>query len=117
MRVGNAPPQSILLVDDSPEEFAALEASLAPLGQRLVRACSGQEALKKILVEDFACILLDARMPGLDGRETAVFIQALERTRHVPLLFLTEGECAVHARGGHDVHRARSPDRWLIRPR
>ncbi|WP_395843725.1 PAS domain S-box protein [Cystobacter fuscus] len=92
MRAVNAPQQGILLVDDSPEELAALEASLAPLGQRLVRAHSGQEALKKILVEDFACILLDARMPGLDGRETALFIHALERTRHVPLLFLTEGE-------------------------
>jgi PAS domain S-box-containing protein len=88
----NAPHQSILLVDDSPEELAVLEASLAPLGQRLVRAHSGQEALKKILVEDFACILLDARMPGLDGRETALFIQSLERTRHVPLLFLMEDE-------------------------
>ncbi|MFY0583402.1 PAS domain S-box protein [Cystobacter fuscus] len=92
MRFVNAPHPGILLVDDSPEELAALEASLAPLGQRLVRAHSGQEALKKILVEDFACILLAARMPGLDGRETALFIQALERTRHVPLLLLTEGE-------------------------
>jgi PAS domain S-box-containing protein len=91
MRVVNAPHPGILLVDDSREELAALEASLAPLGHRLVRAHSGQEALKKILVEDFACILLAARMPGLDGRETALFIQALERTRHVPLLFLTEG--------------------------
>jgi PAS domain S-box-containing protein len=92
MRVENASRVSILIVDDNLADLAALEAILAPLGQRLVRAHSGQEALKKILVEDFACILLDVRMPGLDGWETARFIQGLERTRQVPLLFVTEGE-------------------------
>ncbi|MDQ3096956.1 MAG: response regulator, partial [Chloroflexota bacterium] len=60
---------SILMVDDRPANLLALEAILAPLGHRLVRADSGQEALRKLLVEDFALILMDVQMPGVDGIE------------------------------------------------
>ncbi|MFL5577018.1 MAG: ATP-binding protein [Gemmatimonadaceae bacterium] len=82
-------PVSLLLVDDRPENLLALEAILEPLGQRLVRAHSGDEALKAILKEDFAAILLDVQMPGLNGFETARIIKSRERSRAIPILFLT----------------------------
>ncbi len=70
------PQASILLVDDHPANLVALEATLAPLGQRLVCASSGRDALKALLVDEFAVILLDVQMPGLDGFETAALIRA-----------------------------------------
>jgi signal transduction histidine kinase len=84
-----APAASILIVDDRPENLLALEAILEPLGQRIVRASSGELALRRCLEEDFAVILLDMRMPGMSGLETAAFVKARERSRHVPILFLT----------------------------
>ncbi|HET7457393.1 MAG TPA: ATP-binding protein [Gemmatimonadaceae bacterium] len=83
------PPVSILLVDDRPENLLALEAILEPLGQRLVRANSGDEALKRILQEEFAAILLDVQMPGLSGFDTARIIKSRERSRAIPIIFLT----------------------------
>src|SRR4028118_286083 len=74
---------------DRPENLLALEAILEPLGQRLVRASSGDEALKALLREEFAVILLDVQMPGIDGFETAQLIRARERTRTVPIIFVT----------------------------
>ena len=82
-------PVSILLVDDRPENLLALEAILEPLGQHLVRAHSGDEALKKVLIHDFAVILLDVQMPGINGFETAKLIKARERSRYIPIIFLT----------------------------
>ena len=79
----------ILLVDDRPENLLALEAVLEPLGRTLVRAGSGDEALKRLLTDDYALILLDVQMPGMDGYETADYIKRLERTRSVPIIFLT----------------------------
>jgi signal transduction histidine kinase/CheY-like chemotaxis protein len=79
----------ILLVDDQPENLLALESVLAPLGQHLVKANSSSEALRSILEQDFAVILLDVRMPGTDGFETATLIRARERSKHVPIIFLT----------------------------
>jgi PAS domain S-box-containing protein len=86
------PVASILLVDDHPPNLVVLEAALAPLGQRLVRADSGPEALKRVAEEDFAAILLDVQMPELDGYQTARLIKSQERARHVPLLFLTASQ-------------------------
>jgi PAS domain S-box-containing protein len=86
---GSEHPYKILLVDDRPENLSALEAVLDSLGQTLVRATTGEEALKRLLREDFAVILLDVQMPGLDGFETARIIKQLEKTRHVPIIFLT----------------------------
>ncbi|HVF78914.1 MAG TPA: SpoIIE family protein phosphatase [Solirubrobacteraceae bacterium] len=80
---------AILLVDDHPENLLALEAILEPTGYRLVRARSGAEALKAMLQGEFAAILLDVQMPGLDGFETAELIRARERTRSVPIIFVT----------------------------
>ena len=79
----------ILLVDDRPENLLALEAILQSLGHELVRAESGEEALKRLLHDDFAVILLDVQMPGMDGFETAAHIKQRERTRHIPIIFLT----------------------------
>src|SRR6185437_14832345 len=79
----------ILLVDDRPENLLALEAILEPLGQRLVRATSGKEALRRLLERDFAVILLDVQMPGMSGFETAQVIKSRERTKFIPIIFLT----------------------------
>jgi diguanylate cyclase (GGDEF)-like protein len=83
------PRVSVLLVDDRAENLLALEVSLEPLGQRLVRARSGDEALRAVLDEQFAVILMDIRMPGLDGFETMALLKQRERSRHVPIIFLT----------------------------
>lgn len=82
-------PATILLVDDRPENLIALEAVLEPLGHSLLCAGSGEEALKQLLVQDVALILLDVRMPGMDGFETAARIKERERNRDVPIIFLT----------------------------
>jgi response regulator RpfG family c-di-GMP phosphodiesterase len=79
----------ILLVDDRPENLVALEAMLGALDQTLVRATSGEEALKALLVDDFAVILLDVRMPDMDGFDTAAHIKRRERTKDIPIIFLT----------------------------
>ena len=79
----------ILLVDDRPENLLALEAILEPLGQELVRVESGEEALRRLLHDEYAVILLDVQMPGMDGFQTAELIKKLERTRHIPIVFLT----------------------------
>jgi PAS domain S-box-containing protein len=79
----------ILLVDDRPENLLALEAILEPLGHRLVRAQSGEEALRAVLKHDFAVILLDVQMPSMNGFEVARIVKSRERTRHIPIIFLT----------------------------
>jgi CheY-like chemotaxis protein len=79
----------VLLVDDRPENLLALEAILSPLDVDLVRAGSGDEALRALLRSDFALILLDAQMPGMDGFETATRIKRRHRTKDVPIIFVT----------------------------
>jgi signal transduction histidine kinase len=80
---------NILAVDDHPENLVALEAILASLGQNLVKATSGMEALRCLLNEDFAVILLDVQMPGMDGFETATLIRQRSRSQYTPIIFLT----------------------------
>lgn len=80
---------NILLVDDRTENLLALESILSNLGHTLVMANSGAEALKWLLKQDFAVILLDVQMPGLDGFETAELIRGRERSQHTPIIFLT----------------------------
>jgi signal transduction histidine kinase len=80
---------NILLVDDRPENLLALEAILSPLGHQLVKANSGAEALKQLLRQDFAVILLDVHMPRMDGFETAELIRGRERSHDTPIIFLT----------------------------
>jgi CheY-like chemotaxis protein len=79
----------ILLVDDRPDNLLALSAILSSLGHDLVRAHSGEEALKAMLSDDFALVILDVQMPGMDGYATATHIKRRERTRSVPIIFLT----------------------------
>ena len=82
-------PVKILLVDDQPANLLALEAVLGCLGQELVKVRSGEEALRRLLDDDFAVVLLDVQMQGLDGFATAKLIRARERTRSTPIIFLT----------------------------
>ncbi|HEX6911013.1 MAG TPA: ATP-binding protein [Longimicrobium sp.] len=79
----------ILMVDDRPENLMALEAILEPLSVELVRAYSGEEALRQVLLHDFAVILLDVQMPGMNGFETAQLIKKRERSKLTPIIFLT----------------------------
>lgn len=80
---------AVLLVDDRPENLVALEATLATLDCELVTASSGAEALRHLMREDFAVIVLDVQMPDLDGFETAEYIKRRERTRTIPIIFVT----------------------------
>lgn len=97
---------SILLVDDHPANLLALEVILEPLGQRTVRASSGEEALARLNEEDFSVVLLDVMMPGVDGLHTADIIRS--RGRETPIIFMTAGDTpdlAGYARGGVDLLR------------
>jgi PAS domain S-box-containing protein len=82
-------PTNILLVDDRHENLVALDAILEPLGENLIYAHSGEEALRKLLRHDVAVILMDVQMPELDGFETANLIKQRERTKAIPIIFLT----------------------------
>ncbi|MPY94629.1 MAG: SpoIIE family protein phosphatase [Acidimicrobiia bacterium] len=82
-------PADILVVDDRPENLVALEAIVEPLGVRVRTALSGDAALRALLHEDFALILLDVQMPGLDGFTTATMIKQHPRTADIPIIFLT----------------------------
>jgi signal transduction histidine kinase len=90
-RTDSAPPR-VLLVDDAPQNLLALEAMLGELHLDLVLATSGEEALRCLLKSDFAVILLDVLMPGMDGLETAELIRARERSRDTPIIFVTAAE-------------------------
>jgi two-component system sensor histidine kinase/response regulator len=83
---------NILLVDDQPANLLALEAMLQDLGQNLVHASSGREALKCVLSQDFAVILLDVKMPEMDGFETATLIRQRDKSRDTPIIFLTAAD-------------------------
>src|ERR1051325_478570 len=98
------PRVSILLVDDRPDKLLALESLLSDLGQNLVKARSGKEALKCLLQEDFALILLDVAMPGMDGFETAALIRQRPRSEHTPIIFVTSiNESENHIAKGYSL--------------
>jgi signal transduction histidine kinase len=95
---------NILVVDDRDENLLALEAVLSDPGYRIVRARSGREALREVLDQDFALILLDVVMPGVDGYETAVLIRERPRSRQTPIIFLTANDWGVqHVFRGYTV--------------
>jgi len=97
-------PVNILVVDDRDENLMAVEAVLSDPGYRLVRARSGREALKEVLDQDFALILLDVVMPGVDGYETATLIRERPRSRQTPIIFLTANDWgAQHVFRGYTV--------------
>lgn len=97
-------PTSVLLVDDRPDNLLALEAVLEPLHIEIVRAASGEDALRAVLRHDFALIVLDVQMPGIDGFETARHIRERERTAAIPIIFLTAiSRSAEHQLRGYDL--------------
>lgn len=109
-----------LLVDDRRENLMALEAILQGLRVQSVAVESGEAALKQLLVDDFAVILLDAQMPDMDGFETASHIKRRERTRHVPIIFLTAADRdAQLALRGYSVgavdYLTKPFDPWVLR--
>src|ERR1700704_1628318 len=93
----------ILLVDDNPDNLVSLEAALETLNEDLVSARSGTEALRYLLEDDFAAILLDVKMPEMDGFETAQLIRARKRSQHTPILFLTAFKNEEHLFRGYDL--------------
>ncbi|GAA4589957.1 response regulator [Planotetraspora phitsanulokensis] len=110
----------VLLVDDREENLIALEAILSSLDLLPIRARSGEEALKALLATEFALILLDVRMPGMDGFETAAHIKRRERTRNIPIIFLTVVDSAPdyafrgYAAGAVD-YLTKPFDPWVLR--
>jgi PAS domain S-box-containing protein len=93
----------LLLVDDSEENLVSLEAALEGLGQELVLAQSGTQALRHLLEQDFAAILLDVKMPEMDGFQTAELIRSRKRSKHTPILFLTAYKSDEHLFRGYDL--------------
>jgi signal transduction histidine kinase len=91
----------ILLVDDRPENLLAYQAILAELDLELVFARSGAEALKQVLAHEFALVLLDVNMPGMDGFETASLIRNRKRSAHTPVIFVTAFPDDVRATQGY----------------
>ena len=85
----NPPKAKILIVDDDKRTAMAVRTALEELGQTLVVAHSGEEALQRLLSDDYAVILLDVNMPGMDGYEVASYVRARKRTRYIPIVFLT----------------------------
>jgi len=83
------PIAKVLVVDDHPGNRLSVEAVLEPLGLELCMASSGEEALQRLLEHDFALVLMDVHMQGMDGLETATMIKQTKRTRHTPIIFLT----------------------------
>lgn len=95
---------NILLVDDRPENLIALEALLDSPNYRLFSANSGEEALRHVLSENFAVILLDVQMPGLNGFQTASLIKSREKSKQIPIIFITAISQAVeHVKHGYTV--------------
>src|SRR5437763_3710948 len=94
---------SILIVDDKPEKLLSLEAVLEDLGQQIVRAYSGREALRHVLHQEFAVILLDVNMPDMDGFETAGLIRQRRQSAHVPIIFLTAMSDEMHVARGYSL--------------
>jgi len=91
------------LVDDRPENLVALEASLEGIGGEVVLAGSGTEALRHLLSEEFAAVLLDVKMPEMDGFETAELIRSRPRSRQIPIIFLTAYRSDAHLFRGYDL--------------
>src|SRR6266496_5542605 len=91
----------ILVVDDRPDQLLVYQTILDDIGQNLFTAASGEEALKHVLDRDFAVILLDVNMPGLNGLETAALIRSRSRSAHIPIIFVT-------ADYGDELHTAQA---------
>jgi len=96
-------PVEVLMIDDDPRTLVALEAILSGIGANVVTAPSGREGLKWLLRRDFAVILLDVNMPGMDGFETAALIRERARSAHTPIIFITASEAETHVMRGYSL--------------
>src|SRR5437763_11272297 len=94
---------NILLVDDKPDRVLALEAVLEQLDQNIVTANSGREALRALLNDEFAVVLLDVNMPGMDGFETAAMLRQRKNSEHTPIIFVTSYGDETHATRGYQL--------------
>jgi two-component sensor histidine kinase len=108
LEAGELPPEretvAILLVDDRPDKLLALESVISTLGQTIVKASSGKEALRCLLHQDFAVILLDINMPGMDGFETASLIRQRRNSEHTPIIFVTGiSDTETHVSRGYSL--------------
>ncbi len=115
-----SPVARVLAVDDRRENLLALQAILEGLPIEVVSVTSGEDALKRLLTEDYAVILLDAHMPGMDGFETAGHVKQRERTRHIPILFLTAVDYDPHLafrgyQAGAVDYITKPFDHWVLR--
>ncbi len=116
----SGPTARVLAVDDRRENLLALQAILEGLPIEVVSVSSGEDALKKLLTDDYAVILLDAHMPGMDGFETAGHVKQRERTRHIPILFLTAVDYDPHLafrgyQAGAVDYITKPFDPWVLR--
>src|SRR5579862_7834396 len=104
LKAGTELKANILVVDDRADKLLALEAVLSGLGQNLVQARSGKEALRHLLKQDFAVILLDVSMPSMDGFETASLIRQRPSSEHTPIIFITSiGNSENHIARGYSL--------------
>ncbi|NUT34178.1 MAG: response regulator [Hamadaea sp.] len=113
-------PAKVLLVDDRADNLVALQAILQGMPLTTVAVDSGEAALKQLLLDDFALILLDAHMPGMDGFETAAHVKSRDRTRQIPIIFLTaadrDARLALRGYAAGAVDYLTKPfDPWILR--
>jgi len=113
-------PAKVLLVDDRNDNLIALQAILQGMPLVTVAVDSGEAALKQLLLDDFALILLDAHMPGMDGFETATHVKSRDRTRQIPIIFLTaadrDARLALRGYAAGAVDYLTKPfDPWILR--
>src|SRR6266702_5426645 len=94
---------NILVVDDLPDKLLVLESILAELAQNVITVRSGEEALRRVLKHDFAVILLDVNMPGMDGLETAAYIRRRKKSAHTPIIFITAFADEIHTARGYSL--------------
>ena len=94
---------NILIVDDLPEKLLVLESILEELGENVIKANSGAEALRLVLANDFAVILLDVYMPGMNGFETAALIRQRRKSAHTPIIFITAFADEMHTAQGYSM--------------
>ena len=94
---------NILIVDDLPEKLLVLESILESLDENVIKANSGSEALRWVLTHDFAVILLDVYMPGMNGFETAAMIRQRRKSAHTPIIFITAFTDEMHTSQGYSM--------------
>src|SRR5437870_2673226 len=94
---------NILVVDDLPDKLLVLQTVLEELGQNIITARSGEEALRRVLEYEFAVILLDVNMPGMDGFETAALIRRRKKSAHTPIIFITAFADEMHTAQGYSL--------------